>query len=469
MRETIFALATGQIKSGVAIIRISGDTAYEAIELMTGFKNKKDLKSPFNNPRKAIFCKLLSISSNEIIDEVLVIYFSNPDSFTGEDIVEFHIHGSLAVIDEAISNLALIDNFRLAEAGEFSRRAFENGKMDLTEAEGLSDLIEAETKMQLRQAIRQKEGILGRLCNDWRNSLISILASIEAFIDFPDEDIPNNLRDQLNDKVTNLKLDILKYLNSSNIGEKLRSGIYIAIIGSVNSGKSSLINYLAKRDVAIVSDIEGTTRDIIELQMDIDGYSVTIADTAGIRTSKSDLIEMEGIRRALEKANKADYKVIMFDIAKFPKVNEDILNLVDKESLVIINKIDSVGIKDNKQILDEKKFSKESQLILNKLTKFDHIYTSIKDSIGMDLVLDKLSSFVQKNFNHTENTVITRKRHRLLFQEAVDLLNEFSLDKPIELSCEDLRLASRTLGKVTGVIDTEEVLDNLFSNFCIGK
>lgn len=442
--DTIFAAATAPIKSGVAIIRVSGDNAEKAITLLTGKKTPA--------PRYAALHKLYNPSSKELIDEAVILWFPAPASFTGENIAEFHIHGSRAVITQMLEVLSEIDGFRLAQPGEFSRRAFINGKMDLTEAEGLADLIDAETKIQARQALRQKQGELRILYDKWRKDLIAILANIEAYIDFPDEEIPQNLADKVAKAVSSLKNDLSRHLDDNKRGEKLRQGIYVTIIGSPNSGKSSLINCLVKRDVAIVSDIAGTTRDIIEVHLDLGGYPVILADTAGLRKNAGK-IEKEGIKRALERSRQSDLKIAMFDASVFPDVDNATLKLVDENSLIVINKTD---------LLKDKKPPA-------KLQKLHPIMISVKEGRGVDKLLDKLQDYVEANMGISSDPVITRQRHRGLLLETIEHLDSFTIDKQIELAAEDLRFSTLSLGQITGHIDTEEILGEIFSNFCIGK
>jgi tRNA modification GTPase len=442
--QTIFACATAPVKSGVAIIRISGQNSLSILNSLTGQGSI--------TPRTALLRKIKNPKTNEVIDEAVVLYFSAPNSFTGEDVVEFHIHGSRAVLFEMLEILSTFENTRLAEPGEFSKRAFDNGKMDLTEAEGLADLIDAETKAQARQAIRQKEGQLGSLYDKWRTELISILANIEAYIDFPDEPIPDNVVDTVVKQVRGLNSSIGEHLNDNQRGEKLRSGINAVIAGAPNTGKSSLMNCLAKRDVAIVSDIAGTTRDSIEVHLDLGGYPLTLIDTAGIRASE-DTIEKEGIKIALAKADNADVNILLFDATLLPDIDKKTLNLANENSIVVINKIDSVAKID----------------IPNELDSFSPIQISLKEQKGIDKLINKLEERTKNLLDTTSDPVITRQRHRSLLIETQNSLKNFTLDDELEIASENLRQAATSLGKITGHIDIEEILDNIFSNFCIGK
>ncbi len=341
---------------------------------------------------------------------------------------------------------------RLAEAGEFSRRAYDNGKMDLTEAEGLADLIDAETKAQARQALRQKQGILKDFYDSWRKEMIAMLANIEAYIDFPEEDIPPAVIDKVVSSIAHLKISINNHLNDNHRGEKLREGLQAVIFGAPNAGKSSLLNCLAKRDAAIVSDIAGTTRDVVEVHLDLGGYPMILADTAGLREA-AESIEAEGIRRAMDRATAADIKIALFDAEHFPHVDSHTLQLLDDDTIVLINKAD---------------LSPDLQMP-QALAKFAPIKISVKTGEGLSVFLDRLQKLTETYFSHSADPVITRQRHRTLLQETVAHLEKFDLNEELELACENLRMAAVSLGRITGHINVEEILDDIFSNFCIGK
>jgi tRNA modification GTPase len=442
--QTIFALATAPIKSGVGIIRISGSNSLYILEKLTGQESIK--------PRVAHLKKIKTPTTAEVIDEAVVLYFSAPNSFTGEDVVELHIHGSRAIISELLEILSSFENTRLAEAGEFSKRAFENGKMDLTEAEGLADLIDAETKAQGRQAMRQKQGQLGTLYDNWRKELISILANIEAYIDFPDESIPDEIVSRIVGQVRGLKEEIGRHLKDDKRGEKLRSGINAVITGATNAGKSSLMNILAKRDVSIVSDIAGTTRDSIEVHLDLGGYPLTLIDTAGLRENAG-FIETQGIKIALQKAADADINILLFDATSLPDIDNNTLKLANENSIIVINKIDSI---DKLQIPEV-------------LEKYFPISISAKQQLGIDRLIKLLEEKTRSCLEISSDPVITRQRHRSLLLETNFYLDNFSLNDELEIASENLRQAAVSLGKITGHINIEEILDNIFSNFCIGK
>ncbi len=442
--DTIFALATAFGKGGVAVIRISGAAACDAL---------KTLGATIPKPRRASLRTLYhpqhSTPGTQHIDKALVISFPAPNSFTGEDVVELHTHGSMAVVKELLEVLGEIDGFRMAEPGEFSRRAFENGRMDLAQAEGIADLIDAETKAQQQQALRQMGGEISAIYEDFRARLVNIMANIEAYIDFPDEDIPENIEAEMLDEIRSLMEQLNEYLGDRR-GEMLRDGINIAIIGAPNVGKSSLLNWLARRDVAIVSDIAGTTRDMLEVRLDIKGYPVIVTDTAGLRAS-DDKIEVEGVRRAFRKAEDADLKICMFDATAWPEQDSATAGLVDEDSIVVVNKVDKVDIVQDEGALP----------------------ISIHNGAGMEELLDRMEREVAGCMEGASSAVITNQRHRAAVLAAVKHLEQFlegrQQKRNIELCAEDLRMAGREIGKITGTIGVEDILDKVFSSFCIGK
>lgn len=444
--DTIFAVATAPVKSGVAVIRISGENAGDVLRLLA--------RKASPQPRQAYLSKIYNPETNELIDEALVLWFKSPSSFTGEDIVELHVHGGRAIVAEVLECLGRINNLRAADPGEFSRRAFLNGKMDLTEAEGLADLIDAETKMQARLALRQKHGELGRFYEEWREDILLILANIEAYIDFPDEEIPADIIEKIENKIKLLIGSIARHLNDNKRGERLRSGLHVAIIGPPNVGKSSLLNFLARRDVAIVSAHAGTTRDIIEVHLDLGGYPIIVADTAGIRENAGE-IESEGIKRAFAWAAEADLKIIVFDAQclQEQKSNETFSQIIDKNTIIIVNKIDLL----------------QKKAALAQINGVIPIPASFRGGEGVDEILVAIKNFAENNFDLSGEPVITRERHRILLKDTLMSLESFSLSKEIELASEDLRYAAGAIGKITGKINIEEILDRIFSSFCIGK
>ncbi|MCT4575545.1 MAG: tRNA uridine-5-carboxymethylaminomethyl(34) synthesis GTPase MnmE [Alphaproteobacteria bacterium] len=437
--ENIYAISSGATKAGVCVIRISGPEAEKSLQVLT---NK-----PLPQHRMASVRYLYD--NEELLDDALVIYFESPKSFTGENVVELHIHGGRAIIDGVLKALSKINNFRMAEPGEFSRRAFENGKMDLTKAEAIADLIDAETKAQKKQALRQMEGELGRLYEGWRKDLKEIMAYTEAVIDFSDEEIDV---DNTSPKIKRVLQEIDNHLNDNGRGEKLREGLSIAILGAPNAGKSQLMNAIAKREVAIVSDTAGTTRDVIDVHLDLNGYPAIISDTAGIREADNE-IEHEGILRALKKAENADIKVVMFDCSK--DVDDTSLDLIDEDSIVVINKCD----------LEKKENSYKA--VCAKAS--DVIEISALKGMNLDVLLSKLEQETESRLFSAGSASVTRERHRKFLQNAVESLNRAIENNVLELQAEDVRLAIREIGKITGSVEIEELLDIIFSDFCIGK
>ncbi len=441
--QTIYALASGAGRCGVAVVRLSGPHCLDVLRALSGKESFK--------PRYAHRVNLKDPENGDAIDDGLALYFPGPNSFTGEDVVELQIHGGRAVVQTLLETLGEIDGLRLAEPGEFTRRAFENDKMDLTAAEGLADLIHAETRAQARQALRQMEGALGSLYNDWADRILHVLAHFEAVIDFPDEDLPEEVEQGVREKVTRLQQEIETHLADGHRGERLRDGVRLAIVGPPNAGKSSLLNHLAQREVAIVSDIAGTTRDVIESHLDIGGYPVVVSDTAGIRHSE-DVIEVEGIRRAQSTAQQADLKVVLFDSGDWPHLDEKTLELIDEDSLVVFNKIDKSQKPDISDVAGQ-----------------PPIYMSAKSKEGLSEFFQKLEEAVAERCMMTGAPALTRARHREALEECVESLTRFAEIDLAELAAEDLRMATRALSRITGRIDVEDVLDVVFSDFCIGK
>jgi tRNA modification GTPase len=439
-RKTIFALSSGQGKAGVAVIRISGPLARDVLARTAG---------GLPRPRTASLRKIRHAVTRELLDNGLVIWFPSPNSFTGEDVVELHIHGGRAVIAVILEMLGSMDGLQIAEAGEFSRRAFDNGKLDLTEAEGLADLINAETEAQRRQALRQAGGALRQLYEDWRLQIIRAMAAIEAELDFSDEeDVPESMFAQSKSQVLRLSEEISAHLNDNRRGEILRDGFHVVISGLPNVGKSSLLNTFAKRDAAIVSDQPGTTRDKIDVYLDLGGYPVIITDTAGIREAASD-VEQEGIKRAYREAIDADLVIWLVDCSNpQPRIPEKFSQC---RVLRVWNKLDLA--------------------LSNLADKTDDIAISIKTGEGISGLTDSITGIVSEQFPQSPGALITRARYRQHLQAAVVSLGDF-LTGPsgdLEIRAEDLRRAAENIGRITGHIDPENVLDIIFSDFCIGK
>lgn len=447
-KETIFALATPAAKSGVAIIRVSGAQAFHALRAISGNRDWQ--------PNTAYFALFSHPQSHTVIDRGIALYFKAPKSFTGEEVVEFHIHGSLAVIREMLEALSHVAGLRPAEPGEFTRRAFINHKMDLIEAEGLADLIEAETPAQRAQAFSQMQGGMSRIYEQLRTEIITALAHLEAYIDFPDEDIPESVLHNLDAEIAQVKSTISAALADGKRGEKLREGLAIVILGAPNAGKSSLLNMLAGRDAAIVSHRAGTTRDVIEINMEIAGFPVTLMDTAGLRETMDD-IEKEGVGRALKKALAADLKLVLFDsTAALDKASA---SQIDDNSLIIMNKSD----------LERRQSIHTDPCLQAYLQGRDILTLSTKTGEGIGELLSLLKRLISEKFSGAGAPLITRNRHRALLSEALTHLERLHLQGPLEIACEELRLAAQAVGKITGKIAVDDVLDVVFRQFCIGK
>lgn len=444
--KTIYALSTVFGKSGVAVIRISGMQALKVVERMT----KLDPSSI--RPRYAYFTDLYSVTENQLLDKCLLLYFQAPYSFTGEDIVELQIHGSKAVISGVLTSLSDLDGFRMAEPGEYSKRAFYNGKMDLTQAEGLADLIDAETAEQQKYAMRQMEGGLKNLYEGWREELLTVMSYLEAYIDFPDEDIPQDTVFKLEDTVFKLSEVISKHLTNDNIGERLREGFRVVIVGPPNAGKSSLLNAVVNREAAIVSNIAGTTRDAVDVHLDLKGYPVMFTDTAGLREVE-DAIEKKGIEIAHAKIKESDLVICLFD------ASQDTVHIFDNLQKTMPDKL----------ILVANKSDKLSDNQRTELQKQNCLVIAAKSRDGLEELLQAITKRIENRFTSNSNLLITRARYREALSETVESLNAFNLHKEIELAAEDIRLAARALGKITGRIEVDEVLDKIFGSFCIGK
>ena len=402
-------------------------------------------------------------AAGELIDHAIVVYFEGPKSYTGEDVVEYHLHGGKAVVDSLLSALSAQDDHRLAEPGEFTRRAFENGKMDLTEAEAVADLVNAETQAQKLLAITQMEGSLANLYTRWTDTLKENLAHLEADIEFPDEDLPQGIIPKVKPVLLQLVSEISQHLSDNRRGEILRGGVQVAVIGAPNAGKSSLVNALAQRDVAIVSDVPGTTRDIIETHLDIGGYPVILSDTAGLRPDQlsrndHDRIESEGIRRALKRARSADLKILLFDSTK-RKIDDQTLALSDENSLIVFNKRDFF----------QSDAHHESFVRHLGLLGKEAIFISAEKGTGLKALTEELLQKIKLLLGWSEVPSLTRARHREALEETRTCLQRAQRAHLPELMAEDMRLAIRGIGRITGKIDVEDLLDVIFRDFCIGK
>ncbi|MCH8181732.1 MAG: tRNA uridine-5-carboxymethylaminomethyl(34) synthesis GTPase MnmE [Proteobacteria bacterium] len=438
---TIFALSSAAGRAGVAVIRVSGPAAASALRALAGIADPR--------PRHAELTRLSDPSSGEALDDGLALWFPAPHSFTGEDVAEFHIHGGRATVGAVLEALSALDGLRPAEPGEFTRRAFENGKLDLTQSEGLADLINAETEGQRRQALRQLEGELGALYDTWSVRLVRAQAHLEAGIDFADEDVPEGAEKEANHHILWVQEQITHHLDDGRAGERAREGLYIAIIGAPNVGKSSLLNRLARRDAAIVAESAGTTRDVIEVHLDVAGYPVILADTAGLRAADGE-VETEGVRRAMNRASSADYKIAVFDARLWPQRDAETEAFVDQATLIVANKWDLAGRAES---------AYEPALPV-----------SAKTGEGLDNLLAALEEVVLGALGGSASAPrLTRARHRAALEECRAALERAASAEAIELRAEDVRLAIRSLGRITGRVDVEDVLDVIFSEFCIGK
>jgi len=442
---TIYALSSGTGIAGISVIRVSGPETKNVIKNM--------INGPFPKPRLATVKKIMKTYNNELIDEGIIIWFPGPNSYTGEDMLEIHTHGSRAVVEAIHLSISKIENCRLAEPGEFTKIAFQNGKINLLKAESISDLISAETEMQRHQAIKMLSGKNSEKFNNLRDRLLKILSNVEAKIDFPEEDLPEDIIKNIKIESIKIKEEIQKILNDQKVGELIREGFKIAIIGPSNAGKSSLLNFLSDRNVAIVSEIAGTTRDVIEVHLNLDGYPVTISDTAGIRDSK-DEIERKGIKLALEKAENSDLNIILIE-PRSDDFTSFLNDLVNEKGLIVVNKSD-LGI----------------EKIDQKIKKYNPIYLSIKEEKNLDVLIKAIKEKLKKKFIRPDNILITRERHRQNLEKCVFHLNNFEEKNSLEefdKAAEDLRLATRHLGAIVGKVDVEEILGSIFGDFCIGK
>lgn len=436
-RDTIYAVSTAPGRAAIAVVRVSGPQASAALLRVCG--------GVLPEPRKAAL-RLVRDSAGDVVDQALVLWFPAPGSETGENVAEIQMHGGRAVLEATLGALAAVPGLRAAERGEFTRRAVEHGKLDLTRAEALADLIDAETPAQARQALRQYEGALADLYEGWRARLVSTLAWAEAAIDFSEEELPEDLEERLSAPIEELRAEMLRHLDDARRGEIVREGLFLTIIGAPNAGKSSLVNALARRDVAIVSETPGTTRDIIETRLDLGGYVVHLADTAGLRET-TDAIEQEGVRRALARAQESDMTLLVLDgTAKEPFAGIA-KEAAARASLIVWNKCDLAWPRTR-----------------------DGLRISAKTGDGLDALLQVLREKVRDTLERPrESQALTRARHRECVADAAGALARALDQRESELVAEDLRIALRAIGRLTGRVDIEELLDVVFRDFCIGK
>lgn len=437
MNDTIYALSSAPGRAGVAVIRVSGPKAKECLSLISGSDPAK--------PREASL-RTLRDARGAPIDRGIVLCFPAPASFTGEDVVEFHVHGGRAVLAKVMKVLAEVCSCRPAEPGEFTRRAVENGKLDLTQAEAVIDLIDAETEAQRIQALRQFGGSLSALYADWRLRLVTALAWAEAEIDFSDEELPPDLSARIRRNLLGILQEIQGHMSDSRRGEIIRDGVFLTVIGPPNAGKSSLINALARRDVAIVAETAGTTRDIIEVRLDLNGYAVIVADTAGLRET-AETVESEGVRRALARAEASDLTLLLLDSSASDPFAGLPTGIAERASLTVWNKIDLP--------------SRRSR---------EGLRLSLQTGEGFDTLQAAIGAKVAERLERPgEAPVLTRARHRHALEQATAALERAVVSTQPELFAEDLRLATRWIGRITGRVDIEELLDVVFRDFCIGK
>ena len=442
---TIYALSSGPGVSGIAVIRISGKETAKALKLLTGKK--------LPAPRVATLRKINKINNSELIDEGIILWFPGPGSYTGEDMAEIQVHGSKAVIEALHSSISSLENCRLAEPGEFTKLAFQNGKINLLKAESIADLISSETEIQRQQAIKIMNGKSAVQFELLRKKLLKILSHVEAKIDFPDEDLPSNMSKEIRKSSEEVLKSIEKILDDQKVGERIREGFKIAILGPTNAGKSSLLNHLSNRDVAIVSETAGTTRDVIETHLNIDGYPVIVSDTAGIRESKNE-IEKKGIKLSLNRAEEADLKLVVVDVKNLD-FTDVLKGLLDKNAILVINKSDLLEGDINSEI-----------------KKLNHVLISIKKNLNIDKLILKIKDNLKNKFITSDDILITRERHRYHLQQCLEYLKNFDEKNEIEdfdKAAEDLRLATKHLGMIVGKVDVEEILGSIFNDFCIGK
>lgn len=454
--DTIVAVASGPGVGGVAVIRLSGPHSHSALKALGVV--------PLPKARMASLRALYHPSNGSLLDRSLILLFKAPASFTGEHCVEIHCHGGPEIINRLLRALTSLPGLRLATEGEFTRRAFENDKLDLTEAEGLNDLIHARTPTQADLALRQMDGSLRTLYENWRSSLLGYLAHLEADIEFPDEDLPEGISARLTEPLLQLREAIQDHLSDNGQGEAIRSGYRIALIGAPNAGKSTLLNRLAREELAIVTDIAGTTRDVIEYQMIINGFLVKLQDMAGIRPT-DDPVEQEGVKKAIQKAHEAHHRLIL--LAPDEILSDDIRPLLNGSTLVF-TKIDLINTPSNSLTFHVKHPDDHAG---DDIEPQRTLRLSARENMGIDTLLKALEEQINQDIGTMEAPVLTRRRHREALTELVGHLDRSIARLPSDevLAAEDLRLASRTLGTITGRVDVEQVLDRVFRDFCIGK
>lgn len=444
-RHTIVALASGSGRAGVAVIRVSGAAASHIPAWLDA--------PACPVPRHATLASLCHPETGNLIDRALLLYFPAPNSFTGEDVLEIQCHGSHAVIRALLEAISQHPNCRMALAGEFSKRALLHGKMNLLEVEGLADLIDAQTAAQHRQALSVMQGSVAQNYESLRADIVYAMAMMEAYIDFPDEEIPESVVEEARHHIHSICARITGLLADGRQAQMVRDGVRVVIIGAPNAGKSSLLNTLAKQDVAIISDQAGTTRDSIDIHLELGGFAVTLTDTAGLRET-DEFIEQEGIRRTHIKASQADIKLALFDVISYPKLDSQTLNLIDENTVVIFTKCDQIS----------------SDIKPEMIADYTPLSISIHQPETIQTLIGTLTQTIIQRIRPSESPMITRERHRESLEQSLFHLKRY-LDVPLELElqAEELRLAAHTIAKITGQILVDDILDVVFSRFCIGK
>jgi len=449
--DTIFASASSIGLSAIKTIRISGGESKEVFKLLT--KNKK-LKARYSN-----LINLYDIKNSSLIDKAIVVWFPAPKTYTGEDMLEINIHGGSSVLEHLIENLLLIKSVREAYPGEFTKRAFRNNKIDFLEAEGIMDLIHAETKFQKSLAISQMNGSLSKIFKKWNKKLLKLLAHYEGQIDFPEDEIPRNVQEKVILQVIDLTKEIEFFLSDNKRGDIIREGIEIVVVGKPNVGKSSLVNQIAKRDISIISKTSGTTRDIIEVKINLSNIPIILSDTAGLKKKPKNNIEKEGISRSKRKIKNCNLKLLVIDSSK--NLEKEFFKLICNKTIIVLNKIDLLK---KKEIVN-----KINYLTKNYSNKI--LIISAKKGEGINNLLKEIEKFIKDKYKNVffGEPSLTRVRHRACLKKCYTNLKKINNNKNPELNAEDLRLSINALGKVTGEFDVEKMLDIVFKDFCIGK